>query len=734
MKMQFLLQWYFIGLFITNINALDVNVDTTLTGDQTFNEPVTVAAGATLALQSGSNYVFSGDVDVEGTLNIIGDSTTGLANLQFASTSTVTNNGKIDIENIKSSGPVSDYMIAPANLYNNGDLTMSLINGPATTFGLNFTLAPTSSFINKGTIDFDSVDKAGTTTGFLYFGDMTNSGEIITGGLSGSFDGLMIEVYRNFFKGLVFDHAINGDGKVVSKTNAIIFLDSPTSAGQVFSLDHTMLIINPEVVPSMGPEQFDNIVGSSFVLTNTPEEVRSTLIYNKWDTYTGFSLIKGNTNYTFYGNGCLEVTDIYTGKLLEVPYGLPYYAGGTMMYLDDTSDLNGVCSVITTVTSTTQATTITAPTTVTYNTTISVSGTDTDTIKVIVLVQTPAPLTTISSTTAKSVPALTTTAFTTTITGTDGSDTPAVVVLVDTPASSTTVTVTTAMSVTTDLTTTYSTTITGTDGATTPAVVILVETPLSYTTISSTTAKSVTASITTTLTTTITGTDGSTTPAVVVLVETPVSIAYTTISSTTAKSVTALTTATITTAITGTDGVTTPAVVVLVETPFSIVDTGLTTFHITTAMSVTASTTTTYTSTVTGPDGSPTNGVVVLIKTPISNVVTSSSSKQSQHRYLNSTISEGKPLNGNTPIIVTKPTATPENNVKTSQEITTHGGATQNPPVVVTQHTITTTVVPNGSGSPGNNGNPGNNNQNVVTTTVGTNNQGTLNGNSGNEG
>lgn len=63
--------FYLFSLFCT-VNCLNIASDTTLTGNQTINEAITVAKGATLVIEGGSSYIFNNDIDVEGTLQIIG--------------------------------------------------------------------------------------------------------------------------------------------------------------------------------------------------------------------------------------------------------------------------------------------------------------------------------------------------------------------------------------------------------------------------------------------------------------------------------------------------------------------------------------------------------------------------------------------------------------------------------------------------------------------------------------
>ena len=112
--MQILILWSLLGLLVTKINAAvtTISAPTTLSGDQTFSDDIVIESGATLELVSGTSYSFNGNIDAKGTLDIIGDSTKGLTSLQFGSTTTITNSGNINIENIKSAGSASDFVIS----------------------------------------------------------------------------------------------------------------------------------------------------------------------------------------------------------------------------------------------------------------------------------------------------------------------------------------------------------------------------------------------------------------------------------------------------------------------------------------------------------------------------------------------------------------------------------------------------------------------------------------------
>ncbi|KAK5961784.1 uncharacterized protein PWA37_000663 [Arxiozyma heterogenica] len=123
--MQTLILLSLLGLLVTKASAATTTISTptTLSGDQTFYDDIVIESGATLALVSGSSYSFNGNIDVKGSLDIIGDSTNGLTSLQFGSTTTITNSGNINIENIKSANSVTDFVIAPDHIDNSGTFT-----------------------------------------------------------------------------------------------------------------------------------------------------------------------------------------------------------------------------------------------------------------------------------------------------------------------------------------------------------------------------------------------------------------------------------------------------------------------------------------------------------------------------------------------------------------------------------------------------------------------------------
>ncbi|KAK5773565.1 hypothetical protein RI543_005082 [Arxiozyma heterogenica] len=109
---------------------------TTLSGDQPFSNDIVIESGATFTLVSGSSYSFNGNINVKGSLEIIGDLKNELTSLQFGSTTTITNNGNINTENIKSANSVTDFVIAPDHIDNSADKGVRKLNG--------FTTSPVS--------------------------------------------------------------------------------------------------------------------------------------------------------------------------------------------------------------------------------------------------------------------------------------------------------------------------------------------------------------------------------------------------------------------------------------------------------------------------------------------------------------------------------------------------------------------------------------------------------------
>ncbi|KAK5963341.1 uncharacterized protein PWA37_004465 [Arxiozyma heterogenica] len=585
----------------------------------------------------------------KGSLDIIGDSTNGLTSLQFSSTTTITNSGNINIENIKSAGSASDFVIAPANIDNPGTFTVSQLNAAATIPGTNFTLAPTGSFINTGTIDYDIADKGGTTNGFLYLGAITNNGVIKSGGFSSlTADGFYGTPSRYNIRGIIFNNALEGQGKVIDNTGAMILLNMNTLGKQTFNINQALYLINPKVVPES--LKIENYVESSFVFLGVD--------FNTWNA-NNLGRLENEPQLNFGIDGhryWLNMTwpggwDTQQGGFYVVPNFPEYHIDGTLVYIVSQNEdwcpwlftpitktttittmdsITEATTILTVYTSTTNqysytvseiiyqvtvpplsttystlTTSISSPITSTYTTTITnAAGSTTE--EVVVIVQTP-PLSTAYTTTISDVTTLTTSTYTTTVTDSNGSSHAEVVVVVITPSPSTLLTTTTA-DVTALTTSTFTTVVANSNGSSSTEVVVVVITP-APSTLSTTTTGAVSVPTTSTFTTVVTNSDGSSSAEVVVIVITP---APSTMFTTTAGDVSTLTTSTFTTAVTDSNGSSSTEVVVVIITPHpsgSIIST-------TTTGDVTALTTSTYTTFVTDSDGSSSTEVVVVVITP----------------------------------------------------------------------------------------------------------------------
>ncbi|KAK5779046.1 hypothetical protein RI543_002930 [Arxiozyma heterogenica] len=468
---------------------------------------------ATLALISGSSYSFNGNIDVKGSLDIIGDSTNGLTSLQFGSTTTITNSGNINIENIKSAGSASDFVIAPASINNSGTFTVSQLNATATVPGTNFTLAPTGSFINTGTIDFDTADKGGTTNGFLYLGTMTNNGIINSGGLSALLaDQRGYQRSKYDMKGIVFNNPIEGEGEVTGNIGAVIFLNTEVIGEQTFNVHNDMYIINPKVVP--GSFKVVSFIGSEFVFLN--------IDFNKWYAedlgtipyYLQTNFAVDGHRYWFNSSCTNDYAEYAQGNIIVTPSDPLCQFYGTDIYMMDIigsqclwlSEPVTKTTIVTTIDSITEATTLSTLVTSTINQYfITVS-------EKIYQVAVP-PLSTTYTTTTAGVSAPTTSTYTTTVVDSNGSSSPEVVVVVITPSPSTTYTTTTA-----DVSAPTTTTVTECNGSSSPEVVVVIIPSPSGPTIYTTITGAVTAPTTSTYTTVITDSNGSSSTEVMVVI------------------------------------------------------------------------------------------------------------------------------------------------------------------------------------------------------------------------
>lgn len=321
--------WTLLGLFVTKTSyALQISSDTTITDTATFSDGITVASGVTVTIASASSYSFGGLVDVKGTLNIVGDSTNGLTGLGFASTVTIESTGNLNIENIKPTGDAASYVIAPQNLNNAGTLTLSLLpNLPSVdgSFGYNFTLASTGSFVNTGTIDYDSAHKGGSSTGFIYLGAMTNNGVITTVGFSAVLSsGSYNYPERNLFKGYVINNPVGGTGSIEGSDRAVYVLDTNSIPNQTYKVTNAVYIINPENFQTT--KNFDNYVGSMFILLNVN--------YNDWisNNYgsdsSDWGISFGAFDHIYYlDKQCPGYKNTYRSSLITRPF-LKYQIGG----------------------------------------------------------------------------------------------------------------------------------------------------------------------------------------------------------------------------------------------------------------------------------------------------------------------------------------------------------------------------------------------------------------------
>ncbi|KAK5960251.1 uncharacterized protein PWA37_002321 [Arxiozyma heterogenica] len=649
--MQLLLLWSLLGLLVTKISAATTTISapTTLSGDQTFSDDIVIESGATLALVSGSSYSFNGNINVKGSLDIIGDSTNGLTSLQFGSTTTITNSGNINIENIKSTGSASDFVIAPASIDNSGIFTVSQLNAAATIPGTNFTIAPTGSFINTGTIDYDTADKGGTTNGFLYLGAITNNGVIKSGGFAGLINEASYLIPSRYdMKGIIFNNPIEGQGEVTGNQGSIVLINTNNIGEQTFNVYKGMYIINPKIVPS------------SLIVKNSIESMIVFLGVDYYPWYAkNFNTLPGSLQINFaidghrywFNTSCDGGWQTQNNPFVVTPSDPQYQIGGTFIYIQQfyyfpncawisepitkttTVTTEGSITEATTISTVTTSTTnqygytvteiiydvavpaestvyttttgtVSVPTTSTFTTVVTNSNGSSST-EVVVVVITPAP-STLSTTTTGAVTVPTTSTFTTVVTNSNGSSSTEVVVVVITPAPSTLSTTTTG-AVTVPTTSTFTTVVTNSNGSSSTEVVVVVITP-APSTLSTTTTGAVTVPTTSTFTTVVTNSNGSSSTEVVVVVITP---APSTLSTTTTGAVTVPTTSTFTTVVTNSNGSSsTEVVVVVVITPAP------STLSTTTTGAVTVPTTSTFTTVVTNSNGSSSTEVVVVVITP----------------------------------------------------------------------------------------------------------------------
>ncbi|KAK5773920.1 hypothetical protein RI543_004822 [Arxiozyma heterogenica] len=654
-----------------------ISAPTTLSGDQTFSDAIVIESGATLALVAGSSYSFNGNIDVKGSLDIIGDSTNGLTSLQFGSTTTITNSGNINLENIKSAGSASDFVIAPASIDNSGTFTVSQLNAAATIPGTNFTIAPTGSFINTGTIDYDTADKGGTTNGFLYLGAITNNGVIKSGGFAGLINQESYLVPSRYdMKGIIFNNPIEGQGEVTGNQGSIVLINTNNIGEQTFNIYKGMYIINPKIVPSSLIVK--NSIESMIVFLGVDYYPWYAKNFNTLSRYPQINFAIDGHRYWF-NTSCDGGWETQHQHFTVTPSDPLYQIGGTFIYLTKFYYFP-YCSMISEpITKTTTVTTegfITEATTISTVTTSTTNQYGYTVTEIIYDVAVPAE-STVYTTTTGTVSVPTTSTFTSIVTNSNGSSSTEVVIVIITPhpsssvISTTTTSAVTALAPSTSYTTTtgdvsaltistYTTTVTNSNGSSSAEVVVVIITPHpSSSVISTTTTGVVTAPATSTLFTTTTGTvsvpttstftsivtnsNGSSSAEVVVVIITPhpsSSVISTTTTSavtapapstsytTTTGDVSALTISTYTTTVTNSNGSSSAEVVVVIITPHpssSVISTTTTgvvtapapsTSYTTTTGDVSALTISTYTTTVTNSNGSSSTEVVVVVITP----------------------------------------------------------------------------------------------------------------------
>ncbi|CAL9727770.1 hypothetical protein MOUN0_A05688 [Monosporozyma unispora] len=420
------------------VSALNVDADTTLSGDQTFNEPITVASGATLIIQSGSSYTFNDDIDIEGTLKVIGNPTTGATNLNFASTSTITNNGEFDLENLAPPvGAARQYVMAPGNFYNNGKMTISKL---ASTYSdlRNFTLAP-ANMVNKGTVVFSHDSDGKDSTGFLHIG---GSGSTISNTGVISAEGSDAELYyKNFLaiypfsalKGITIDSPITGDG-YLRASGAFLNINAAVSNTQILELYNSPAVISYFETPLK--YYYINRGGAVFVWDtgrNNPPDLPSSNIFGVDYTVDGNEI--SFMEYCEVGSGGFA-----TALYVDMPSGGHRQMGN--FYIPDTPMKDCI----------------------------------------------PASITLTSAVTTK-VSTLTTSSFTVTTTDDNGNPTSVVVESIESPYPKTSFTTTTG-SFTEVLTFSYTNTMTDNNGSPTPTVAEVIETPFQIASISSSHASS----------------------------------------------------------------------------------------------------------------------------------------------------------------------------------------------------------------------------------------------------
>ncbi|CCK72633.1 mannoprotein KNAG_0L00100 [Huiozyma naganishii CBS 8797] len=202
------------------VAALTVTEDTTLTGDQTFSEAVTIEDGATLTLKEGSVYKFENDLSVHGGLVLDNRNVDGTVSFNRESSLNVTGSFELAVSN--------DVDMFFTSFYNSGSIYVkgSAVVQPAVTFeGLEV-------FINDGTIDAGSLDE-GPAHSAIAFGDafdpkktpFINNGKVVVSGTEKFIEGNV--VYLLAGNAVSFYAPVEGTGSV-EVTNSYIGLNAET--------------------------------------------------------------------------------------------------------------------------------------------------------------------------------------------------------------------------------------------------------------------------------------------------------------------------------------------------------------------------------------------------------------------------------------------------------------------------------------------------------------------------
>ena len=460
-------------LLLPRVRGLDISSTTTISGVETFTEPISVASGAALVIEGASSFIFEDDITNDGTLTILCDQDTGSNALQFASTLTITNNGKFYIKNIQPEGAADTYVLAPENLYNNGDFSI-IFHFPYSFPDViqNFTLAP-RNLINKGTLDYSLDDMFYPS--FLYLGGsqsrIVNDGVISTFGGDGLLDSPGFT--DNSMFGIEFESPIEGSG-TIKGTGAWIGINSSGLDSQFLDLDDSILYVRDL-------DQDANFVymTSSGAIFAWESSVSNTPVVVDYTIY----LVNDDKNISF--------TNVCKSWSHDPTIGTLQYYPQTQAWMNDWVTVGpmarvygyDVCYYDSSPYLTTRTLTLSSKTAAEtdflffYSTTSNyriVTGTSTSTVFFTV----PTPFTTTVTNNFTTEVELISFFATAQSDGSLGTGTTSIVLTAKSSTISTTTSTTTSTaSVSTPTTTTYTTTLVGSDSATTPEVVIVIVTP-----------------------------------------------------------------------------------------------------------------------------------------------------------------------------------------------------------------------------------------------------------------